>query len=240
MASAIEEIITDLPRLSKLATREQFIGQLMEAINHFTDGSRREFCRQIGLPDAAFQIWIHRGGKPSLARWLAVSYGIDINPVNFLEVDFGAFFETTTLRKLPCALKPQAKCPSLTATQRQAIKVELDAIADAGHGDISVTMLAQRHQLARRHLQALWPDLCQKISFDFRETARIRWKEERERKCIVTMKTVDSVVDSGLYPSQRIVRDALNRVGISLANPIVRDAYKRELKIRLGENEVRS
>jgi len=92
IASAIEKIITELPRLSKLATRERFLGQLKEAINHFTDGSRREFCRQIGLPDAAFQIWIRRGGRPSLARWLAVSYGIDINPIRFLEVDFGSFF----------------------------------------------------------------------------------------------------------------------------------------------------
>jgi len=239
MASAIEEIIAELPRLGKLATRERFLGQLKEAINHFTDGSRREFCRQIGLPDAAFQIWIQRGGRPSLARWLAVSYGIDINPVKFLEVDFGSFSSTTVLRKLPCALKPQVKSPSLTATQRQAIQSELDAIAEAGHGDISVTMLAHRHQLARRHLQALWPDLCQKISFDFRETTRRRWEEEVARKRNATMRTVDALLEGGIYPCQRIVRDALNRIGISFANPAVRDAYKQQLKTRLGENEVR-
>lgn len=113
----------------------------------------------------------------------------------------------------------------------------MDTIADTGCGEISVTTLAQKHQLACHHLQALWPDLCRKISFDFRETAKLRWKEERERKCIVTMKTVDSLLDSGSYPSQRIVRDALNRAGISLANPIVRDAYKQQLKSKLGKNE---
>jgi len=37
MASAIEEIITDIPRLSNLATRERFLDQLKEAINHFTE-----------------------------------------------------------------------------------------------------------------------------------------------------------------------------------------------------------
>lgn len=54
------------------------------------------------------------------------------------------------------------------------------------------------------------------------------------------MKTVDALLERGIYPSQRIVREALNRIGISLANPAVRDAYKQQLKTRLGENEARS
>jgi hypothetical protein len=199
--------------------------------------SRREFCRQIGLKDAAFQIWIRRGGRPSLARWLAVSYGMDINPVRFLEVDFGSFSETTTLRKLPCALKPRATSPPLTAVRRQAIEAELNAMAEAGHGDISVTMLAERHHLARRHLQAQWPDQCRKISSDYRETTKNRWEEELARKCRVTTEMVDTLLERGLYPGQNIMRDALSRIGISLANPAIRDAYKQQLKTRLGENE---
>lgn len=237
IATAIEEIITELPRLSKLAARERFLNQLKGAINYFTGGSRREFCRQIGLKDAAFQIWIRRGGRPSLARWLAVSYGMDINPIRFLVVDFGSFSETAALRKLPCALKPRATTPPLTATQRKKIQAELDFIVENGNGAISVTMLAERHQLARRHLQVLWPDQCRKISLAYRETGKTRWKEQLARKCSVAMETVDMLLERGIYPSQNVVRDALDRIGLSLANPAIRDAYKQQLKARLGENK---
>lgn len=37
-----------------------------------------------------------------------------------------------------------------------------------------------------------------------------------------TMKIVDTLLERGIYPSQRIVRDAPDRVGLSLANPAPR------------------
>lgn len=237
IATAIEEIMTELPKLSNLATRDRFLSQLKDAINRFADGSRREFCRKIGLPEAAFQIWISGGIRPSLARWLATSYGIGIGPVKFLEEEFVSFSENAALRKLPRALKPRVTSPQLTATQHQAIKAELDSIAESGNGTTSVTTLAEMHQLARHHLQSLWPNQCRKITSDYRETAKIRWKEELARKCTVTMEIVDTLLKHGLYPSQRMVRNALDHVGISLANPAVRDAYKQQLKTKLGKNE---
>jgi len=53
------------------------------------------------------------------------------------------------------------------------------------------------------------------------------------------MEMVDALLERGLYPGQNTMRDALNRIGISLANPAIRDAYKQQLKTRLGENEAR-
>lgn len=235
IATAIEEIVAELPRLGKLATLDRFISQLKDAINYYANGIRRKFCREIGLPEVGFQIWINSGQRPSLARWLAISYGMDIGPIQFLKKEFVSVSEKAALHKLPCTLKPRAVCPQLTTTQRQAIQAELGAVAETGRGIISVTELAKGHQLARRHLQSLWPELCRKISSDYRETARIRWKEELARKRRVTVEIVDTLLERGIYPSQRIVRDALDRIGLSLANPAIRDAYKQQLKTRLGE-----
>jgi len=50
------------------------------------------------------------------------------------------------------------------------------------------------------------------------------------------MKIVDTLLERGIYPSQGIVRDAPDRVRLSLANP-ARDAYKKRLKTRVDENE---
>lgn len=240
IATAIEEIITALPRIGSLATRDRFLSQLKEAINRLAGGSRREFCRKIGLPDAASQIWISGGRRPSLARWLAISYGIGIGPVRFLEQQFLSFSESTALRKLPCTLPPRAVSPQLTVSRRQGIEAELDCIAKAGNGLISVTALAERYGLARHNLQSLWPNQCTKISSDYREKVKTRWNEELQRKCSLTRETVDSLLERGCYPSQNIVREALDRIGISMANPVIRATYKQHLKKRLGDNEIRS
>ncbi|MCG2578049.1 TniQ family protein [Dechloromonas sp. XY25] len=236
VSTAIGEIIAELSKLGNLATRDRFLRQLMEAVDCFADGGRREFCRRIGLPDAAFQIWITGGKRPCLARWLEISYGLGIGPVRFLEEKFASVSETTVLRKLPYALTPRASSPQLTAAERHAIEVELTSVAEAGSGAFSVTALAERHGLARRHLQSLWPDQCRKISADFKENAKIQWNEKRAQQCRITKETVNSLLERGLYPSQRTMQNALNRFGLSLVNPAIRDAYKQQLWAKLLEN----
>lgn len=71
---------------------------------------------------------------------------------------------------------------------------------------------------------------------------------ELTRKCSLAalknssnaMKIVDTFLKRGIYTSQRIVRDAPDRVGLSLANRAIRDAYKKQLKSGFDENEGRS
>ncbi len=237
IATAIEKIIAELPRLGNLATRDRFLGQLNAAIIQYANGSRSDLCRQIGLPQAGFQIWITNERRPTLARWLAISYALDVNPVRFLEEDFASVSKKAALRQLPCALRTQATCARVTATQRQAIQAELDCIAEAGNGAISVTKLAERHQLSRHQLQARWPDQCRKISSDYRKAAGTRWNEELARRCCAAMETVDALLERGVYPSQNVLRGALKRIGLSLVNPAIRDACKQQLNTRLGENE---
>lgn len=237
IATAIEEIIIDIPQLGNHATRERFVSQLNEAINHFTDGSRRQFCLGIGLPESAFQSWLSGNQRPNLPQWLAISYGIDIGPVQFLEKNFVSASDRGTLRKPPGLLKLRAKRTQLTVTQHQEIQAELDAVADARNGSISVTMLAKKHHLTRSHLRHRWPDQCRQISANYRKSAKIWSNEQLAQKCSITMETVNTLLERGCYPSQRAMRDALDRVGISLADPAIWDAYKQQLKTRLSENK---
>lgn len=239
IASAIEEIITNLPLLGNLATRDQLVCQLNNAINHYTDGNRCRFCREIGIPEIAVHYWLSSDKRPSLPQWLAISYGTGIGPVRFLEEKFASASKKSTLRKLPCQLKPRSRRSPLTAVQHQTIQSELNTIAVAGNGSTSVTMLAEKHQLTRSHIRHLWPDLCRQISSNYRETVKARSKEDLAQKCRITMDTVDILLKSGCYPSQIHMRDALDRIGfgISLANPAIRDAYKHQLEVRCGKNE---
>jgi hypothetical protein len=232
IATALEEIIAELALLRNLATRDRFISQLSLAVDCFTNGSRRQFCREIGLPEQAFGNWFSSKQRPTLPLWLAISYGMSIGPVLFLRGNIKPGSKKVELRILPCKVKPRVERPQLTMVQHQALQAELEAIVKAGDGSVSVTMLADKHQLTRSHLRHLWPNQCRQISCDYRQTAKACSLEQLARKCSVTSETVDTLLNRGIYPSQNIIREALNHIGISFANPAIRDAYKQHLSVR--------
>lgn len=234
LATAIEDIVTELPMLPALAIRDHFASQLNQAIDRYAGGSRRHFCTEVGLSENAFQYWLTSGQKPTLPQWLTIAYGLAVSPVEFLKMDFMPGQPQGTLRKLSQQFKPRFKRPTLTQTMRDAIEAELRKKAHCGDGSMSVAMIAEKHDLARTYLKLLWPDLCQTIRDAHKAKLMARAKEEQLRKCSVVREIIDNLLEHGIYPSQRILKAALDKTGISYADPEIRRIHKQRLTAKPG------
>lgn len=229
LATAIEGIVTELPTLSALAIRDHFVSQLNQAIDRYAGGSRRRFCKEIGLCENAFQYWLSSDKKPTLPQWLTIAYGLAVSPVEFLKMDFVPDKSQRTLRKLNQPFKPRFKRPPLAKAIRDAIEAELRNEAQCGDGSISVAMIAAKHDLARTYLRLLWPDLCKKIRDAHKAKLISLAKKKRLRKYTIVRKIVDNFLEQGIYPNQPILKAALAKTGISYADPEIRWVCKQQL-----------
>lgn len=240
LATAIEEIVTQLPTLSTLATRDRFVSQLNLAIDRYAGCSRRRFCSEVGLCENAFQYWLTRDKKPTFPQWLTIAYGLAISPIEFMKRDFVLEQAQETLRNLNQQFKPRFKRPPLTKGQSDAIEAELREEAQHAVGSISVTTIAEKHGLTRTYLKLRWPDLCRMISDAHKAKVVALAKDERLRKYTVVRKIIDDLLERGVYPSQRILKTALNNTGISYADPEIRQIHKQQLAAKSGTNKTGS
>lgn len=240
LATAIEDIVTELPTLSTLAIRDRFVSQLTQAIDRFAGGSRRRFCYEVGLGENTFQPWLGGNQKPTLPQWLTIAYGLTVSPVEFLRMEFVPDQSQGMLRKLNQQFKPRFKRPTLTKAQRDTIEAELREEAQSGDGNVSVATIAEKHGLARTYLRLLWPDLCRTIR-DARKAKLVALaKDEHLRKYAAVREIVDDLLERGIYPSQRILKTALENAGISYADPEIRQIHKQQLTARSGTNKTGS
>lgn len=239
LATAIEDIVTELPTLSTLAIRDHFVSQLNQAINSFAGGSRRRFCIEIGLSENALQPWLGDNHKPTLPQWLTIAYGLSVSPVKFLKIDFVPGKSHGTLRKLNQQFKPRFKRPTLTKVQLDEIEAELRTEAHCGDGSVPVSAIAEKHGLARTYLRLLWPDLCKTIRDAHKAKLMALAKEKRLRKYAIMRKVVDNFLEQGIYPNQPILKAALDKTGISYADPEIRQIHKQRLTAEPGNSRYR-
>lgn len=228
-ATSIEEIVAKLPQLAGLATRARFMQQLCKAVDGFADGNRARFCREIGLPEFALKNWLSRNENPTLPQWLNISYALNISPIGFLSVNFEVD-TTPCIRKLPGQLKSRTKPPHLSSELSKVLQNDLDAIAASAEGKVSIAMLTEKYGLKRSYLKYRWPEQCRRISLDYRRINKIRTSGRIAERCINTQHTVDRLLNEGVFPSIRTVRDNLRTQGIHLAHPAIRNAYRLRLK----------
>ena len=234
-AQAIGEIVAELPVLQDWATRQRFVHQVGRAIDVFASGSRRQFCLRLGLPELALQYLFSSDKRPTLSLWLEIAYGLNVGPVRFIKEDFDAAASSlpsrTTVRKLRCRAKKNALSPK----RRQAIEQNFKTIAEAGEGRLPVCELARRWDVTRSCLRYLWPELCRRVSADYKAYLHTEAEKALAEKCRIVRALVDELVDHGAYPSQRSICNALAGRQVSLANPAIREAYRLQVKHHLQE-----
>lgn len=227
---ALEEIVAELPRLQGVIRRKQFISRIKQAIRYFAEGNTNRFCREMGLSRHKLDNVRCRNVRPTLPLWLEISYGINTGPVGFLKADLAVIATKSALRKLPTQLKQRAPSSPLTEAEFETVEKVLGAMVEAGDGDISVSALAARYQITPSQIRYRWPHLCRRISRQFKDRVNYLAKDGLAEKRKVIREVVKDLLKHGEYPSQKAVQHALDRTGISMADPAVREAYRQQLK----------
>lgn len=118
-----------------------------------------------------------------------------------------------------------------------SIRSELDAIACSDAGDVSVAMLARKFALKRSYLNYRWPDLCRRISINYRQTAKTKTLALLAQQCQGAAEVVDTLLENAVYPSPRKIREALREKNISLAQPTVRAAVRGKLRQKFADDK---
>lgn len=228
-ARAIGEIVAELPVFKDWATRQRFVHQVGRAIDVFAGGSRRQFCLRLGLPKLALQYLFSSDKRPTLSLWLEIAYGLDVGPVRFIKEDFDVAASSLPSRTTVGKLRCRAKKNVLSPKRRQAIERNLKAVAEAGEGRLPVCELARRWHVTRSCLRYLWPELCRRVSADYKAYLHAEAEQALAEKCRIVRDAVDDLYDHGIYPSQRAICKALAGRQVSLAHPAIRDAYRQQV-----------
>ncbi|AEV27182.1 hypothetical protein Dsui_2843 [Azospira oryzae PS] len=225
LALAVEEIVTALPRLTGVATRDRFVAQFNLAIRSCFSGSSGQFCKEMGLYRDSFLRWAHGNAKPTLPQWLTIAYCLKMGPVEFLERVFTSDTSHHELRKLDRKLKPRIRRPPPTKLQHDAIEAELRNQAACGDGTVSVATIAERHQLGHDYVRRRWPDLYATIRDAYKARLSSLAREEKCRKEVIVKEIVDELIGRGVCPTQRAVAVAVSRAGVSYADSVVRQKH---------------
>lgn len=227
VAEAIEAIVAALPRLDRLATRHRFARQLNRATKQYTRGSRRRFCQEIGIHPDTFQGILGGVQRPTFATWLAIAYGLKTDPVHFLETQYAQWIPHDPLRKIPAPLEHRNAPMTLAPTEIEKIAGKLAEIADTGNPPISVLKLASELGVTRSLLTHRWPDLCHRISNNYRAALSEQAQKRISEKRRLVFDMVERLIASGICPTHSLVVSELADQKITFADAAMRDAFRK-------------
>ncbi len=227
VAEAIETIVAALPRLERLATRHRFVRQLDRATQQYTRGSRRRFCQEIGIHPDTFQGILGGGQRPTFSTWLTIAYGLKTDPVGFLEAHYARWTPHDPLRTIPAPLEHRNAPMAITPTTIEAIADKLAQVAETGNPPVSVLKLASELGVTRSLLKHRWPDLCHKISNNYRAALSEQAQKRISEKRRLVLDTMERLIASGICPTHSLVQSELADQKVTFADAAMRDAFRR-------------
>lgn len=228
--AAAEDLIEHLDKLGQLASSDNFIMLLEKAIWHYSDGNRSKFCKSIGLNSWAMKGWLTKNEKPSLPQFLTICYGVDTLPSEMFLKLWNEVFIHQALRRIPEKIVDRAERPLLTSSQ----KTELYNLIKAAAADVTdhrpLADIAKQLDHSSSCLKYWFPMDCAKISKKY----AFHKKEVGIKNTQAALNKVSVIVDElrkhGEYVSNRKVNNQLLKLGMSLAKPVLFDAFKAELR----------
>jgi hypothetical protein len=208
-------------------TRIRFCDFVREQVRAHTGGNRAAFCRVLGFNEFGLNGWLNKGERPSITQFLTLCYGTNTMPTDVFE-EGGLGLPLSGLRTPAGKLKSRRTRPRLTAEQRVSIGKVLQDVLLSGEKE-SVSTIAGRLGIGRACLLYWFPDLCRRLSNQYRLAVKRRSASLRAKQCLLVLDAIDKLRDSGERPSKRKIDVLLRINGISLGQPHLLKAYQEAL-----------
>lgn len=216
----IAEMITHGPTIQGLLSAEHFWARLQEAADTFYNGNVKAFEKSLGFAEGTFSNWKLGRHKPSFSAFYKFAYKLDTTPVSFLLNGTPATFSPPTT-SAPLVKKAPTR---LTAAEHDRLQRALRTIIEQGNSHQPMRDVAV--QLGYRHSFLIYwfRDECRQISKLHRRWVASRAKERASAHWQLAFETVEGLYATRRRVTRKLIDEVLDKVGLSLQDPVVRNA----------------
>lgn len=218
---AITEMIMLDQSAQYLLNAEHFWDRLKETADRFCDGQIKPFEKVLGFSEGTFSNWKLGRHKPSFPAFYRLTRSLGTTPVAFLT---NGAIETFNPHSI--ASKPRkTRRAHLKHPEKDQISKTLHAIINQGYSELPMREVAARIGYAHRYLIYWFPEPCRQISELHRNWVNEQVEQRAGERGALTADTVRKLYASQLRVTRVLVDDELRKLGLSLKDPVVRDAF---------------
>jgi hypothetical protein len=204
-----------------LLNAEHFWERLKETADKFCDGQIKPFEKILGFSEGTFSNWKLGRHKPSFPAFYRLTRSLGTTPVAFLT---DGAIETFSPHSI--ASKPRkTRRAHLKHPEKDQISKALHAIIDQGYSERPMREVAARIGYAHRYLIYWFPDQCRQISQLHRNWVSEQIERRADERGDLTVATVRELYSGHLRVTRGLVHTELRKLGLSLKDPVVRDAF---------------
>lgn len=218
---AITEMIMLDQSAQHLLNAEHFWERLKEAADRFCGGQIKPFEKVLGFAEGTFSNWKLGRHKPSFSAFYRLTRSLGTTPVALLtDGAIETFSPHSIVSKSRKTRRAHLKYP-----EKDQIRKALHAVIDQGDYELPMRYVAARIGYAHRYLIYWFPELCRQISQLHRDSVREKTKQRDSERRDLTIDTVRMLYADNLRVTRELVHSELRKLGLSLKDPVVRDAF---------------
>lgn len=218
---AITEMIMLDRSAQHLLSAEHFWERLKETADRFCNGQIKPFEKILGFSEGTFSNWKLGRHKPSFSALYQLTRSLGTTPVAFLTD--GAI---ETFNPHSIAPKPRkVRRPHLARPEKDQISKALDAIIDQGYSELPMREVAAHIGYAHSYLIYWFPESCRQISQLHRNWVSQQCNQRAGERRDLTVAAVRKLYAGNLRVTRGFVHAELRKLGFSLKDPVVRDAF---------------
>jgi transcriptional regulator with XRE-family HTH domain len=216
---AVSEMITRGSSIQHLLTAEHFWKQVQQVADRFYEGKIKSFEKAIGFAEGTFSNWKLGRHKPSFSALYRFAHRLDTTPVGFLvggvPDSFRPSVKAGVSKRSPVRLPP---------AERDRLRNALREIIAGGYSYRPMRDIAV--QLGYRHSFLIYwfRDECRQISSLYRKSVASQAEARTSANQNLARHTIEKLYASRLRVTRRLMDEALSKVGLSLQDPVVREA----------------
>jgi hypothetical protein len=219
------DTITEMIMLDRsaqhLLNADHFWGRLKEVADRFCDGQIKPLEKILGFSEGTFSNWKLGRHKPSFPAFYRFTRSLRTTPVAFLT---NGAIETFSPHSV--ASKPRkTRRAHLKLPEQDQISESLHAIVAQGYSELPMREVANRMGYAHRYLIYWYPELCRQISQLHRNWVGEQVEKRAGERGDLTAATVRKLYAGHLHVTRGLVQTELRKLGLSLKDPAVRDAF---------------
>jgi hypothetical protein len=190
-------------------------------VTHFSDGSINQFAGLACVGATSVRDWLAGKQKILLPTLLRVCGRLGIVPFDLIAMKK---IEKTAKVIIP-ARNASKKGPSQFC--KKALESELNkTLQSVETPPPTMIEIARRLDHDRSHLYRLFPEKCKAISKRARAFGHQRYEKRLHAQCQLLEKAFENLIEIGLFPSERAVKETLEQPGI-MRHPVIRAHYER-------------
>lgn len=233
VVKSLGELLANANNLSFALTQEQIQLSLNSTIHHITEGNMAAFAAKLKIPKNTFWGWYSGQTRPPLSALLKICYPFQLSLLQFLKQEFESFPTHLKKKELEIQYCKNQRKSAQTLHLEHIHRTLTTILSQSSDSSPTLTDIAQQLQVNRRVLSRHFPELCNQIVAQHRQSKHIRHLAAIDQCCLEIKAAINSLYQSGEHPTESRVCELISNPGYFRYKQ-VRLFYKREVQAILS------